>query len=183
MEANIRKVMDLREVQPRDRTRLYYMLQAHLHEQAEISGHPQPLTQEVPYPRFNDYVLNEGDRFAYILEHESEIAGFVFCRYQASSEIRVPGLRAGRVLVLTEIYLSPGHRGEGISQFVHEQLLQDAQRKRIPMTWTCLKSDREANRLFGRFCRWAVRTKGFQHQRIEVTDSDGNAGYRYVLKL
>lgn|GEM_PF-6323259 len=183
MEANIRKVMDLREAQPRDRTRLYYMLQAHLHEQAEISGRPQPPTLEIPYPGFKDFLLNEGDRFAYILEHESEIAGFVFCRYESSKDAGLPQLQATRVLLLAEVYLSPGHRGEGISQFVQEQMLEAAQRKRIPMTWTSLQADREANRLYDRFCRWAVRTKGFKHRRLDVTDSDGNPCYRYLLKL
>ncbi|OPX22891.1 MAG: hypothetical protein B1H03_03185 [Planctomycetales bacterium 4484_113] len=183
MEDHIRKVMDLREVEPRDRTRLYYMLQAHLHEQAEIAGHPQAPTQEIPYPGFKDFALNEGDRVGYILEHESEIAGFVFCRYQSAEELELSELRASRLLVLVEIYLSPGHRGEGISQFVHEQMLEAAQRKRMPMTWTSLQADREANRLYDRFCRWAARTKGFKHQRLETTDTDGNPRYRYVLRL
>jgi len=180
---NIRKVMDLRDVKKRDRSLLFAMLQSHLHEQAELAGHPQPVTQDIYFPDFKNYSGDDVTHAACILEHESEIAGFILRRYQPASDLDIPNLGAARVLSLAEVFLKRGHRGEGVSRFILEQMFEEAVRKRIPMTWTSLQADTESIRHYDRFCRWAIKHKGCSLQRLELTDSDGVPRFRYVLSL
>jgi len=128
-----------------------------------------------------NYFQDETGTSAYFLQHEGEVAGFVLVRFGPLTEIIGKG-GSGKILLAEEFYLTPLHRGEGYSQFVLESLLQEAERRRVPLVWHCPAADKVMNRLSERFGNWAFRHKGLNFRTSEV-DLNGIPYKRYVISL
>ena len=181
MELEIRKVLELRRVERKEKSRLYSLLSEYVKElRLLIGADANPPSASVLF-NLEDYFQDESVHSAYFLQHEGEVAGFVLVRLVPLNELIGKG-GSGKILLVDEMYLTPLHRGEGYSQFVLESLLQEAERKRVPLVWHCPVADKVMNRLFARFGNWAFRHKGFNF-RVSEVELNGIPHKRYVISL
>ncbi len=172
--------MKLRQVDRREREKLFKLLQFHLRELRRTIGKDLEGDEEVFYPDFALYFQEDRDYRAYFLEHEDQIGGFVLINYAPADEFLGRGT-GGKILRIAELHLTPLHRGEGYGQFVFENMLSEAERKRMPLCWEWPKADYVMNKLFERFCHWATKNKAVECEHTEFL-RDGIEYKRYLLK-
>lgn len=152
MESEIRKVMRIREVNRREREKLFRLLMEHEKELERLTGGGEQ-SSDILSLDLSPYFQGDENYGAYFLEHEDQVGGAVLLHYVPAGEIEAG--RAGKALRIVEFYLTPIHRGEGYCQFVLENILAEAERKRIPLVWDCPKAERIMCKLSERFCHWA----------------------------
>ncbi len=171
MEEEIRKVLRLRRVDKSERRKLFSMLQQRLLELEILIGNSE--NYRATLSEVNSYFQDEVKQ-AYFIEHEDEICGFALIEYRS--------VKAEPLIRINELFLTPLHRVEGFTQFILENVLSDAIRRRVPLVWEAPQADKEMVKLYERFCSWAVRHLGCKLDRHEI-ERYGQPYFRFILRV
>lgn len=126
--------MNLRTAGPGDRELLGNLLELYIHDLSPLF----PQVQLGPngrfgYPRLPDYLANNHDRFARIIELETRPAGFVLARRGS------PVSEDPAVLDIAEFFVARGYRSRGLGRHAAHALWQER-----AGTWTIRVAARNA---------------------------------------
>ncbi len=181
MDIEIRKVMTLRAVEKQEKNKLLSLWNEYRIELAELTRYPELYKDRQIQQEVNMYLGGKENHSAFFLEHEGEVCGFIMTEFlQANTSEESDD--TGRVLRIRDMYLTPLHRGEGYLQFVMENVLAEAEKKRISIVWNWPIADTVMNKLFERFCRWAVNHRSVNFIKTEVT-LNGIPQLKYKINL